>query len=61
MHSVSKMREREISIILFHLVIIISGLAQSERCSGDSIPQVGYSGVEHLSSTVGQSAEFNIA
>ena len=30
-------------------------------CSGDSIPQVGCSGAEKLSSTAGQSAEFNVA
>lgn len=39
----------------------ILGLAQFETCSGDSILQMGCSGVEKLSFTAGQSVEFNIA
>ena len=45
-------------------ITIFVGPAQFETCPGDrnvSIPQMGYSGIEELSSTVGQSVDFNIA
>ena len=46
------------------LTYISVGLAQFETCSRDenmNTPQTGCSGTEKLSSTVGQSVEFNIA
>ena len=45
-------------------VTIFVGPAQFETCPGDgniSTPQMGCSGIEELSSTVGQSVDFNIA